>query len=78
VWHKFLSTARRRHVTDEKKLLLIFTFYEFLSVKNMFRPKKKSFKMFEVKPILTIYSIYDESENDAINNNDRTSGVSVK
>jgi hypothetical protein len=62
VGHKFLSTAAgRRRVTDGKKILLFFTFYDFLSVKNMIRAKKK-FKIYGVKPILSIYSIYDESK----------------
>jgi hypothetical protein len=44
-------------VTDGKKLLL---FFDFLSVKNMIGGTK--IKIFGVKPILSIYSIYDESK----------------
>jgi hypothetical protein len=48
-------------MTDGKNIIAFFTFYDFLSVKNMIRAKKK-FKIFGVKPILSIYSIYDESK----------------
>jgi hypothetical protein len=53
---------RRRRVTDRKFFIAFFTFYDFLSVKNMMRAKK-NFKIFGVKPILSIYSIYDERKN---------------
>jgi hypothetical protein len=39
VGHKFLSTAAT-NVTDGKKIIAFFTFYDFLLVKNMMSAKK--------------------------------------
>jgi hypothetical protein len=50
-------------VTDGKKLLLFFTF-DYLSVKTCFE-QKTNFKIFGVKPVISIYSIYDVSKKSA-------------
>jgi hypothetical protein len=51
-------------------------FYDLLSVKNMIWQKKNKF--FGVKPILLIYSIYDESEkSDALVGRAYTSQILV-
>jgi hypothetical protein len=48
-------------VTDRKHCIAFFTFYDFLSVENMFMAKK--IQIFGVKPIILMYSMYDESKN---------------
>jgi hypothetical protein len=55
-----LSTAATARGSG-KKITAFFTFYDFLSVKNMIWAKKL-FKMFGVKPKLSIYSLYHESK----------------
>jgi hypothetical protein len=52
VEHKFLTTAAAAAARDRRKFFYCFAFEQ-----------KQFFKNFGVKPILSIYSIYDESKN---------------
>jgi hypothetical protein len=47
VGHKFLSTVAAAARDRQKKIIAFLAFYDFLSVKNMIRAKKKISKFLE-------------------------------